>query len=108
MAAMNGQQPDWDQLERIREVLVRGLSDRGVTKVEFVTEFVEPYQSSVWLGVSSDAERDELLAQSDLLGLVHGALRSNGLDASLVVSATAQSQETVSRDYEGSWFYALR
>ena len=105
---MSGRQPDWDQLERMREVLVRDLSDRGVTKVEFVTAFVEPFQSSVWLCVSTDAERDELLGQPDLLELVHTVLRSNQLDGSLVDYATAQSQETVNRDYEGSWFYALR
>jgi hypothetical protein len=105
---MSGQQPDWNQLERMKEVLVRDLYDRGVTRVEFVTAFVEPYQSSVWLCVSSDAERDELLAEPDLLGVVNAAFRSNGLDTSLIDSATTQSQETVSRDYEGSWFYALR
>lgn len=107
LAAMSGQQPDWDQLEKMRQVLVLDLSDRGVTKVEFVTAFVEPFQSSVWLCVSSDAERDELLTKPDLLELVHAALRSNQLDASLIDSATAQSQETVNRDYEGSWFNAL-
>lgn len=108
MAAMSGQQPDWDQLERMRQVLVRDLSDCGITKVEFVTAFVEPFQSSVWLCVSSDVERDKLLAKPDLLELVHAALRSNQLNASLIDSATAQSQETVNRDYEGSWFNALR
>jgi hypothetical protein len=108
LPAMSGRQPDWDQLERMREVLVRDLSDRGVTKVEFVTAVVEPFQSSVWLCVSSDAERDELSAQPNLLELVHTVLRSNQLDGSLIDYATAQSQQTVNRDYEGSWFYALR
>lgn len=108
LAAMSGQKPDWDQLERMRQVLVRNFDDHGVTKVEFVTSFVEPFQSSVWLCVSSDAERDELLAKPDLLELVHAAVRSNRLDPSLIDSATAQSEETVNSEYDGSWFYALR
>ena len=100
--------PNWDQLEQIREILLGALSDWGVRRVEFVTAFSEPYDSSVWLGTSTDSERDELLDVPDLLGLIHDAIQLSGLDGSLVTGATAQSQETVDRDYAGSWFYALR
>jgi hypothetical protein len=105
---MSGQQPDWDQLDTVRDVLIHRLSDLGVKRVEFVTAFVEPFQSSVWLCVSSDTERDALLARPDLLEVIHSILLSNQLDASRISSAGAQSQETVDRDFDGSWFYALR
>lgn len=108
LAAMSGQQPEWDQLDTARDVLIHRLSDLGVRRVEFVTSFVEPFQSSVWLCVSSDAERDALLARPDLLEVIQSILQSNQLDASPIRSAEAQSQETVDRDFDGSWFYALR
>ena len=101
-------QPDWDQLERIKECLLAALSERGVRRVEFVTAFIEPYDSWVWLGTSTDSERDALLDVHDLLELVSDAIQASGLDHSLITGATSQSQETVDRDYEGSWFYALR
>ena len=92
----------------IRKILLVALSDRGVRRVEFVTAFIEPYDSWVWLGTPTDSERDELLDVPDLLELVSDAIQASGLDLSLITGATAQSQETVDRDYEGSWFYALR
>lgn len=100
--------PNWDQLEKIKECLVVALSDRGVRQVEFVTAFSEPYDSWAWLGTSTDSERDALLAMPDLPELVTDAIQASGFDHSLIRGATAQSQETVDRDYEGSWFYALR
>ena len=99
---------NWDQLQKIEEILLIALSDWGVRRVEFVTAFGEPYVSSVWLGTSTDSERDELLDVPDLLGLVHDVLQPSGFELSLITEATAQSQETVDRDFEGKWFYALR
>lgn len=84
------------------------LSDRGVGRVEFVTAFSEPFDSFVWLGTSTDNERDALLDVPDLHELVRDAVQPSGFDLSLIRGVTAQSQETVDRDYEGSWFYALR
>lgn len=101
-------QPDWEQLQRIKESLLVAFSDRGVRRVEFATAFSEPYVSEVWLGTSTDDERDALLDVHDLLELVADAVQASGLDSSLITGATSQSQETVDRDYEGSWFYALR
>lgn len=103
-----GRAAQLDQLERIKKILLVALSDRGVQRVEFVTAFSEPYDSSVWLGTSTDNERDALLDIPDLLELVHDAIQPSGLDLSLITEATAQSQETVDRAYEGNWFYALR
>ena len=65
----------------------------GVTRVEFVASLPRP-DVWVWLGTTTDAERDRLPA---LLG-----------DALTVAGVTVQSEETVARDHEGSWFYALR
>lgn len=106
MAGVHG--PDWPQLERIRATLIAELSEQGVQRIEFATAFEKPYDSSVWLGTNSDDQRDELLASPNLLADVQSLIARSGLDVSLVTRATAQSQETVDREYDGSWFYALR
>lgn len=61
----------------------------------------------VWLGTSSDAERDSLATSHGLLGLVRRLL-ADEVDGIEVSGVTVQSDETVRRDFEGSWFYALR
>ena len=97
-------------LERARPHLLDLLAGHGVRRIEFVAGFVEPYSVSVWLGTETDAERDVLPVDHpfreavrqvlDSAGLPHGQAQFNG--------TVAQSQETVDREYEGSWFYALR
>lgn len=100
--------PDWDELELIRQELIRAFAQRGVSRVEFTTAFSPPFGSAAWLGTTSDDQRDRLLASSDLLSEVHAVLRRANRNLALIDGVTAQSQQTVDRDYDGSWFYALR
>ncbi|MBN8808049.1 MAG: hypothetical protein J0I47_07405 [Sphingomonas sp.] len=63
-----------------------------------------PPEWSCWVVTVTDDERDSLAADTELnerLAVVAKA----GFPPD---SFTFQSDETVSRDYEGSWFYAMR
>jgi hypothetical protein len=74
-----------------------------------VIGFVKPYRVFVWLGTETDAERDSL-PREPFVAEVREILESVGLprDEARFDGTVVQSQETVDRDYQGSWFYALR
>ena len=60
---------------------------------------------SCWIVTPTDTERDKLASDAVLLE----ELRCAGAKAGFAPdSFTIQSQETVERDFEGSWFYAMR
>lgn len=90
--------------------IVRRLASEGVVGAEFVVGFVHPFDVEVWLVTATDAERDSLGTSNPFLAEVTSEIHSCGFPiAHATIEATvAQSQETVDRDYNGSWFYALR
>jgi hypothetical protein len=57
-----------------------------------------------WIKVDTDDRRNTFLADEDLIGRLGDAAEAGGWPAII----TVESQETVDRDYEGSWFYRLR
>ena len=59
----------------------------------------------VWLGTSTDPERDALRADAGLASAVRRVVERHG---ATVGGVTVESQETVDRDYGGSWFERLR
>jgi len=81
-----------------------------LTRVEYNTGFVAPWEVSVWLGTETDDERDRLARRPNLERDVGNVLTEHGLsDAGGVYRGlVVQSEETVKREYRGSWFYALR
>jgi hypothetical protein len=86
------------------------FAEDGVVRAEYVVGFVEPYGVSVWLGTETDAQRDKLAARPGLRVSVSDVLAEVGMSESAYVfrGVVVQSEETVQRDYDGSWFYALR
>jgi hypothetical protein len=99
----------WELLEVARPRLVAAFSDRGVAKVDFIANFDHWDRFSVWLCTVTDDERDAL-GNSAAIDLVRSILVGSGFQPGEVadVVTVAQSQETVDRDYESSWFYAMR
>jgi hypothetical protein len=97
-------------LDRAKPALLDALSVHGIGRIEYVVGFVEPYSVWVWLGTETDAQRDALPGDRPLLDRVRDALEVAGLplDQAHCEGVTVQSQETVDRDYDGSWFSALR
>jgi hypothetical protein len=102
--------PRWELLQVATPLLRDHFADRGVVRVEYVAAFSEADSFSVWLCTRTDAQRDALRTEGSALGAVRRLLREAGFTEREVsrVGTTSQSQETVDRDYAGSWFYALR
>lgn len=112
-----------------RPLILDETRSLGVEHLEFIAALPDP-RFSVWLGTRTDDERNrigvdlvdplELPAQSRRLmpkrateavaGLVTDALQAAGFDRDGLrhVTVMVQSQETVDRDCESSWFHALR
>lgn len=101
--------PRWFVLQGAKPELLRALGVDGVVRIEFVADAGTP-GIAVWLGLTTDAERDALPGKDPLLARVRDVLRLAGLrEDDLAETVTvAQSQETVDREFEGTWFRALR
>lgn len=97
-------------LDRATPDLLTKLRHHGISRIEYVVGFVKPYGIHVWLCTATDGERDALPAPNPCQSEVRAVLDAAGLprDEATFEGTVAQSQETVDRDYEGSWFYALR
>src|SRR5687767_11844414 len=99
--------PRWAVLEEARERLIASFADRGVARIEYVAAWPDLAGVSVWRCTETDAERDALGSDNAAKTKVEAVLRECGLDdrdlgPGLLVT-TAQSQETVDRQYSGSW-----
>lgn len=57
-----------------------------------------------WIKVDTDQRRDAMMTDQVLMRRLARAAEAGGWSAII----TIESQETVDRDYEGSWFYRLR
>lgn len=95
-------------LERAEPEVLARLARHGVVRVEWIVGFVEPYSVSACLGTATDAERDAL-PEAPFLAEVREILVASGLPGGRArfERTVVQSQETVDRDHQGSWFYAL-
>jgi|EBPBio282013_DNA_FD.fasta_scaffold13737_5 hypothetical protein len=89
-------------------VIIRSLAAHGVTDVQWFLAF-HGYPV-VWLVTSTDAEKATVVEHGFFRSQVLSALAGAGVARDLVERAgvTVESQETVDRDFEGSWFYAMR
>jgi hypothetical protein len=80
---------------------------RGQDRVRVRVSFQD--DAWVWLGTTTDAERDALAGtEPTLLSKVRRTAERHGFAPEKVCGISVESEETVARDYEGSWFYALR
>ncbi|GAA5035689.1 hypothetical protein GCM10023335_81740 [Streptomyces siamensis] len=85
-----------------------GRADRRGRQVgAFVAAFSEPFYYWVWLGVSTDQERDACRQDVTIDGRVRRVAAEYRM-TELYHGFTIESQETVDRDYEGRWFHRLR
>jgi hypothetical protein len=98
----------WEALDLAKSALLSRFAEDGVVRVEFTVSFEEAPDRRAWpwLATNTDVERDSLAERATLVADANAVLAHYGLPASDGV--TVQSEETVTRDYEGSWFYAMR
>jgi hypothetical protein len=101
--------PRWSLLDAAKALLLNRLSAQGVERIEFVAAFPQ-HEFAVWLCTQSDRDRDALGSPDPMLDAVRASVVEAGFTPDHVTDlrTVAQSQETVDRDYGGSWFYALR
>ena len=95
-------------MRRAARCLVAELRDQGVTgDYSFLGFHCDPV---VWLVTQTDLERDRLLRSRQLRGLVVHRLKEAGVrdDLAEQAGATVESQETVDRDFDGNWRYAMQ
>jgi hypothetical protein len=105
----------WDlypSILRSRKAIRRILKARGTPfRVEsFGATRIDPDHLCICINVNTDAERDSLQHDDELIRQFRKAILSSGYPAESVpmVSFSIESQETVSRDFEGNWFYARK
>jgi len=99
----------WQLLEDARPLLLEAFAEKGVVRIEFVGAFPELDSIGVWLCTASDGQRDVL--DRPVLGeAVRRILLRVGFTPEELgdLATVVESQETVDRDYEGSWYYAMR
>ena len=93
----------------MKPALLQAFREWGVAKIEFVAAFPSQDDAWVWLGTATDVERDALAGSvPQVFSEVRLIAERHGFPAEKVSGVTMQSEETVARDFEGSWFYALR
>ena len=100
----------WQVLANARPALVDVFLDDGVIRVEYVSAFPDRRPFAVWLGTARDSEAARLRTSPTIRARVHDLLVAHGFKVRDLVElvVVVQSQETVDREYDGSWFYALR
>lgn len=88
---------------------VDAFAGDGVVTIQYVSAFPQ-HPFAVWLGTSSDSEASRLRTSPTNLMRVHDVLVVHGFTAEDLTGlmVVVQSQETVDRDFAGSWFRALR
>ena len=100
----------WQVLVDARPAIKDALLSEGVVRVEYVSAFPDQQQFAVWLGTTTDVEADRLRSSATAPARVHEVLVAHGFGEQDLgeLMVVVQSQETVDREYDGSWFYALR
>src|SRR5262245_54709832 len=100
----------WQILIDARPALVDAFFHDGVTRVEYVSAFPDQQPFAVWLGTATDSEAVRLRKSLAIRTRVHDLLVAHGFEEQDLgeLMVVVQSQETVDREYDASWFYALR
>lgn len=100
----------WRVLEEARSALAESLRAEGVIRVDYVAAFPDQARFAVWLGTATDVEASRLRAAPTTLAQVHDRLLARGFVEQDLhgLGIVVLSQETVDREYDGSWFNAQR
>jgi len=71
---------------------------------------LDPRHLAIWIKTEFDAERDAILAEGKLTKLIQENLRRMDYPAEAIphICGTAESQETVDRDWGGRWIDCMR
>lgn len=89
-------------------LIVAALASHGVTGVKWFLAF-HGYPV-VWLVTATDAQKLEVLKHGSFQAEVQSLLADARVSPDLVEQAvvTAESQETVDRNWDGNWWHAMK
>jgi len=110
LRAMDGQRSPNRILDRAARRLARSLHGEGVRDAFWVGAVdIAPNHAAFWLRVDSDACRDAL-DREHAERLAHQILADLGYpgEAIAAVGLAVESQETVTRDFGGNWYHAVK
>jgi hypothetical protein len=101
--------PAIDSAEMQMEGLVRGRC-RNARVSHIGVPYIDPRHLLFLIRTDTDLERDELRSDPTLTEMLRGTLIPSGYpsDAATLVEFDFQSEETVRRDFRGSWYYAMK
>lgn len=102
--------PRWVHLEAAEPLLLSEFAAERVAAIRFVASFPHSDSVGVWLCTSTDADKALLIELSGLAPRAAECLRSAGFETleERDVIVVVESDETVEREFQGSWFYAMR
>ena len=100
------------------------VEEHGVP-VTNVFAFGHTYDSAFWIAVPTDAERDRLANDKDLLARMRAVFADTGYQALIediwdkdihlpaleylkTLGIAFESEETVARDHGGNWYHAMK
>jgi hypothetical protein len=110
---MAGEEPLLRAAVRRAEIAIGTEVSRTIPDAR-VTSFgaIDLYPSclAILICVATDAQRDSLLKDPDFLGRIRRIVADCGYPEDSVgqIGFTAESDETVDRDWNGSWYHALK
>ncbi len=97
---------------KARRLVASTARERGeVTRVfSFGAFYIAPRHLAVVIVTPTDAERDKLTGQEDLIPNFRAIFSRVGYPSEAIplIAFVFESQETVDRDYGGNWFYRFK
>ncbi|MFD2262674.1 hypothetical protein ACFSM5_07220 [Lacibacterium aquatile] len=122
--AMFFRSPETKKSKEIQKILKTMVKERGAA-VLHITAFGYQYDSAFWIAVKTDADRDALVADEVFNAKLNAVFQETGylqlieeiwnlkinnpeLGCLRTPGIVFESQETVDRDFDGSWWYAMK
>ena len=91
-------------LEAVRETIPLASA------FHFGAYHIDPQHMAFWIMTETDAERDAVLTEGVADAAFRRALAERGYPRKAIplITVTAESQETVDRDFGGNWWHAVK
>jgi hypothetical protein len=100
--------PIWKTRRGVRQLIRRDFPDADVSSMGMSS--IDPKYFCILINVKTDREKHRLLEDGELDNKIRQIALSAGYPEESVplISFSIESQQTVDRDFNGSWFYARK
>ncbi len=104
-----------DPVDTVKDALKRICEEAGYP-VKHVHSFGYKFDSAFWIAVQSDAHRNAIKRNADLMKKLKDVFSATDyfqkmnqhFNEQVSPGLEVESQETVTRDFEGNWWYAMK